>query len=155
MQAKLLRFLEEKTFKRVGGTKDISVDVRVIAATNRILEDDVKTGRFREDLFYRLKVIPIFVPPLRDRRDDIPVFVQFFLDHYNQELRKNTQSVAPEVMARLMQYRWPGNVRELRNVIERIMILEDKEHIELADLPASVRNSQGPRAHSGNAQCAG
>jgi two-component system response regulator AtoC len=141
MQAKLLRFLEEKTFKRVGGTRDISVEVRVIAATNRVLEDDVRAGRFREDLFYRLKVIPILIPPLRERLEDIPLLVQFFLDYFNTEFRKNTQGVTPDVMDRLLQYPWPGNIRELRNAVERIMILEDKEYIELADFPAGIRQS--------------
>ena len=143
MQAKLLRFLEDKTFKRVGGTRDIHVDVRVIAATNRVLEEDVRAGRFREDLFYRLKVIPVLIPPLRERNEDIPMLVQYFLDYFNREFRKNTLRVEPEVMNHLIDYPWPGNVRELRNVIERIMILEDKSVIELEDLPSSIR-SGGP-----------
>jgi DNA-binding NtrC family response regulator len=142
MQAKMLRFLEEKTFKRVGGTRDISVDVRVIAATNRVLEEDVQAGRFREDLFYRLQVIPVSIPSLRERREDIPLLVQHFLDHFNRELRKSTDRVAPEAMDRLVAYPWPGNIRELRNVIERIMILEDKEVIELEDLPMSIRGGE-------------
>jgi DNA-binding NtrC family response regulator len=150
MQAKLLRFLEEKTFKRVGGTRDISVDVRVIAATNRVLEEDVRAGKFREDLFYRLKVIPIHIPPLRDRREDVPLLVNFFLDHFNRDFRKNTQGVTSEVMDRLMAYSWPGNIRELRNVIERIMILEDKEWIEVEDLPAGLRGGDArPGAATG------
>jgi len=140
MQAKLLRFLEEKTFKRVGGTRDIRVDVRIIAATNRKLEDGVRAGRFREDLFYRLKVIPIRLPALRERREDIPLLVQHFLDHFNQEFRKATRGVDPAAMQRLKDHDWPGNVRELRNVIERIMILENKERIELEDLPPGLRD---------------
>jgi DNA-binding NtrC family response regulator len=142
MQVKLLRFLEEKTFKRVGGTRDIQVDVRVIAATNRVLEEAVRTGRFREDLYYRLKVIPIHLPPLRDHRDDIPILVQHFLDHYNKEFRKNTREIDPAAMERMVHYAWPGNIRELRNVIERIMILENKERIEVPDLPGLIRDGR-------------
>ena len=138
MQVKLLRFLEEKTFKRVGGIRDIHVDVRIIAASNRDLEQAIREGIFREDLFYRLQVIPIRLPPLREHREDIPLLVQHFLDHFNHEFRKNTKDVEPAVLDRLMGYDWPGNVRELRNVIERIMILENKERIELADLPSAL-----------------
>jgi len=140
MQVKLLRFLEEKTFRRVGGTRDIQVDVRIIAATNRNLEEAVETGRFREDLFYRLKVIPIRLPSLRERREDVPLLIQHFLDHFNQEFRKSTTRVSPAAMERLTSHAWPGNVRELRNVIERIMILENKECIDLEDLPAALRS---------------
>jgi DNA-binding NtrC family response regulator len=146
MQVKLLRFLEEKAFKRVGGTRDIQVEVRIIAATNRNLEEAVREGRFREDLFYRLKVIPIRLPSLRERRDDIPILIQHFLDHFNQEFRKSTTGVSPEAMARMTGYAWPGNVRELRNVIERIMILEDKERIEFDDLPAALRSGTAVEA---------
>ena len=138
MQVKLLRFLEEKTFRRVGGVRDIHVDVRIIAASNRDLEQAIRDGLFREDLFYRLQVIPIRLPPLREHREDIPLLVQHFLDHFNHEFRKNTKDVEPAVLDRLMGYDWPGNVRELRNVIERIMILENKERIELADLPSAL-----------------
>jgi len=149
MQVKLLRFLEEKTFRRVGGTRDIQVEVRIIAATNRNLEEAVRSGQFREDLFYRLRVIPIRLPSLRERRDDIPLLVEHFLAHYNQEFRKNTAGVAPEAMERMIGHDWPGNVRELRNVIERIMILETKDRIELKDLPAALRSRtasvEGPR----------
>jgi len=140
MQVKLLRFLEEKTFKRVGGTRDIQVDVRIIAATNRNLEEAVEAGRFREDLFYRLKVIPIRLPSLRERREDIPLLIQHFLDHFNQEFRKSTTQVSREAMEHLTNHSWPGNVRELRNVIERIMILENKECIDLEDLPRAMRS---------------
>jgi DNA-binding NtrC family response regulator len=138
MQSKLLRFLEDKTFKRVGGTRDILVDVRIVAATNRRLEDEVREGRFREDLYYRLKVIPIHLPSLIERRDDIPLLVAHFLEDFNQMLRKQTRDVEPAALDRLMAYDWPGNIRELRNVIERIMILETKERIELDDLPRSI-----------------
>jgi two-component system, NtrC family, response regulator AtoC len=148
MQAKLLRVLEERTFKRVGGTRDISVDVRVIAATNRVLEDVVQEGRFREDLYYRLKVIPIVLPPLRERQVDIPLLAQYFLDFFNREFRKNTLSISPEAIGCLVRYRWPGNIRELRNALERIMILEETERIEVSDLPLSIRRgaAEGPVA---------
>jgi two-component system response regulator AtoC len=144
MQVKLLRFLEEKCFRRVGGTRDIQVDARIIAATNRNLEEAIKTGAFREDLYYRLQVIPIHLSALRERREDIPLLIQHFLDTFNEELRKDTTSVAPEALERLVAYDWPGNVRELRNVIERIMILENKQQIELLDLPAAVAKSTLP-----------
>jgi DNA-binding NtrC family response regulator len=142
MQAKLLRFLEEKTFKRVGGTRDIEVEVRIIAATNRDLQSAVRDGRFREDLYYRLKVIPIRLPTLRERREDIPLLMQHFLDYFNQEFRKNTTHVDPEAMDCLMAYNWPGNIRELRNFVERVMILETKECIELKDLPRAMREGE-------------
>src|SRR5688500_6937395 len=127
LQAKLLRFLEEKTFKRVGGLADIRVDVRVIAATNRNLETEVGAGKFREDLFYRLQVMPITLPPLRERTGDIPLLVAYYVDRYNREIRKRVRGVTPEAMALLERYRWPGNVRELRNAIERAMLLMDRE----------------------------
>ena len=123
LQAKMLRFLEEKTFKRVGGAVDIHVDVRVIAATNRQLEEEVRKGRFREDLYYRLNVLPITLPPLRGRTADIPLLVNYYVDAYNREFRKRVRGVAPEAMQRLQSYGWPGNVRELRNAVERAMLL--------------------------------
>jgi two-component system, NtrC family, response regulator AtoC len=125
LQAKLLRFLEERTFKRVGGLNDIRVDVRVIAATNRALEDEVKAGRFREDLFYRLQVMPVRLPPLRERVGDIRLLVAHYIDRYNREFRKHVRGLQPAAQALLDQYRWPGNVRELRNAIERAMLLAD------------------------------
>ena len=143
MQSKLLRFLEEKTFKRVGGTRDIEVEVRIIAASNRDLQEAVREGRFREDLYYRLKVIPIRLPTLRERREDIPLLLQHFLDHFNKEFRKNTTHVTPEAMEALTAYPWPGNIRELRNFIERVMILESKSSIELVDLPRAMRGESG------------
>ena len=154
MQVKLLRFLEEKSFKRVGGTRDIQVDVRIIAATNRDIDKAVKTGAFREDLYYRLQVIPIRLPSLRERREDIPLLIQHFLDLFNEELRKDTHSVTPEAMERLMAYHWPGNIRELRNVIERVMILENKQRIELSDLPAVVADSDPAGAETVEARIA-
>ena len=125
LQAKLLRFLEEKSFKRVGGAADIKVDVRVIAATNRSLQDEVKKGHFREDLFYRLNVMAVPLPPLRDRRDDIPRLLQFYVDSFNLEFRKKIRGVTPGALKALQAYQWPGNVRELRNAIERAMLLTE------------------------------
>jgi transcriptional regulator with PAS, ATPase and Fis domain len=133
LQAKLLRFLEEKTFKRVGGAADIRVDVRVIAATNRNLQEEVKSGKFREDLFYRLNVLPITLPPLRDRLDDIPRLVDFYLDAYNTEFKKKVRGVTPEAVKRLTAYRWPGNVRELRNAVERAMLLTEADTLTADD----------------------
>jgi two-component system, NtrC family, response regulator AtoC len=138
LQAKLLRFLEEKTFKRVGGTRDIRVDVRIIAATNRELDRVVREGAFREDLYYRLKVIPIHLPSLKARKEDIPHLVTFFLDQFNREFKKNTHGVSAEALDCLMRYDWPGNIRELRNVIERAMILENKPQVEVQDLPREI-----------------
>ncbi|MEO8257025.1 MAG: sigma-54 dependent transcriptional regulator [Acidobacteriota bacterium] len=138
LQAKLLRFLEEKTFKRVGGSVDLRVDVRVIAATNRNLQEEVRQGRFREDLFYRLNVLPIVLPPLRERRDDIPRLVHFYIDSYNTEFKKRVRGVRPEAMTYLEGHGWPGNVRELRNAIERAMLLADGDTLARADFPASA-----------------
>lgn len=123
LQGKLLRFLEEKKFRRVGGTKDISVDVRVIAATNKDLVRLVKDVEFREDLYYRLKVFPIDIPPLRERKDDIPLLARYFIDHFNKELKKDTRGLTFSGNEKLKNYNWPGNVRELKNLIERAMIL--------------------------------
>ena len=139
LQAKVLRFLQEKTFKRVGGVKDITVNVRIIAATNRDLEQAVRERAFREDLYYRLKVIPIHLPPLRDRREDIPLLTRSFIDGFNQEFKKSTRGVLDEALERLMAYAWPGNIRELRNVIERAMILENKAELGVSDLPKEIR----------------
>jgi two-component system response regulator AtoC len=138
LQAKLLRFLEEKTFKRVGGSADIHVDVRVVAATNRNLEDEVKHGKFREDLYYRLNVLPIALPPLRARADDIPRLVHYFIDAFNDEFRKRIHRVAPETMKRLQAYGWPGNIRELRNAIERAMLLSEGDELTDADFPLTT-----------------
>jgi DNA-binding NtrC family response regulator len=134
LQSKLLRFLEEKTFKRVGGLADVRVDVRVIAATNRDLDAEVQAGKFREDLFYRLQVMPILLPPLRERTGDIPLLVKYYIDRYNREFRKRVRGATPEALAMLEQYRWPGNIRELRNAIERAMLLMDREWLEPDDL---------------------
>jgi DNA-binding NtrC family response regulator len=138
MQAKLLRFLEDKAFKRLGGMRDIHVDVRIIAATNRELADAVRRGQFRADLFYRLQVIPVRIPSLRDRREDIPLLLQHFFELFSRELRKEPPAISVEAMQRLVDYDWPGNIRELRNLVERIMILEEKPQIEVADLPSGI-----------------
>src|SRR5688572_14277180 len=133
LQAKLLRFLEEKTFKRVGGAVDIRVDVRVVAATNRNLQEEVRAGKFREDLFYRLNVLPIVLPPLRERADDIPLLLDFYIDTYNTEFKKKVRGVTSEAMKRLQAYSWPGNIRELRNAVERAMLLSDGETLAAND----------------------
>jgi len=140
LQAKLLRFLEEKTFKRVGGLADIRVDVRVIAATNRNLEHEVSNGKFREDLFYRLQVMPIPLPPLRERHGDIPLLASYYIDVFNREFKRHVRGVSPEAMAMLKQYRWPGNVREMRNAIERAMLLVEQEWLQPGDFTTLTRS---------------
>jgi len=135
LQAKLLRFLEERSFKRVGGTTDVKVDVRVIAATNRELEEEVRKGHFRSDLYYRLNVVPIKLPALRQRPNDIPGLVNFYVDLYNTEFRKKIRHVSPAAMERLQAYSWPGNVRELRNAVERAMLLAESDELALEDFP--------------------
>jgi two-component system, NtrC family, response regulator AtoC len=136
LQAKLLRFLEEKAFKRVGAATDIHVDVRVIAATNRNLEEEVAKGRFRSDLFYRLNVLPIALPPLRSHVEDIPVLAAYFVDSFNREFRKSVLGATPASVRLLQSYGWPGNVRELRNVIERAMLLSEGDRLEPTDFAA-------------------
>jgi len=131
LQAKLLRFLEEKSFKRVGGAADIKVDVRVIAATNRDLDEEVRKGHFRSDLFYRLNVVPINLPALRQRPNDIPRLVNFYVDLYNTEFRKRIHAVSSSAMEKLKAYAWPGNVRELRNSVERAMLLAEGDELTL------------------------
>lgn len=135
LQAKLLRFLEEKAFKRVGGSSDIRVDVRVIAATNRSLEEAVKKGHFREDLYYRLNVMAVPLPPLRDRRDDIPLLINHYIDNFNTEFRKKIRGVSPMALTALTAYAWPGNVRELRNAVERAMLLAETIELNEAHFP--------------------
>ncbi|HZO99779.1 MAG TPA: sigma-54 dependent transcriptional regulator [Terriglobia bacterium] len=138
LQAKLLRVLEDQTIRRIGGIKDIGVDVRVIAASNRDLEQGVRDGTFRQDLFYRLSIIPIFIPPLRHRKEDILPLVEFFIDRYNFRFRKNIKGITQETRDLLLAYDWPGNVRELKNSIERSMILEDGEYIRPTYLPIQI-----------------
>ena len=143
LQAKLLRFLEERTFRRVGGLVDIRVDVRVVAATNRNLDTEVEKGRFREDLFYRLQLMPIGLPALRDRAGDIPVLANFFIDRYNREFHKRVRGATPAAMALLEDRHWPGNIRELRNAVERAMLLVDREWLEPADFSTSRHGTTG------------
>ena len=140
LQAKLLRFLEEKAFKRVGGLADVRVDVRVVAATNRDLEDEVKAGKFREDLFYRLQVMPIPLPPLRERQGDIPLLANYYIDRFNREFKKRVRGLSAKATTLLEQYQWPGNVRELRNAIERAMLLIDHDTLEPVDFTTLTRS---------------
>jgi DNA-binding NtrC family response regulator len=139
LQAKLLRFLEEKSFRRLGGSSDIRVDVRVIAATNRNLEEEVAKHRFRADLFFRLNVLPIVLPSLRSHPDDIPLLVEYFIDTFNREFRKRVLGATPAAYTVLQSYGWPGNVRELRNVIERAMLLSDGERLDARDFAAMTK----------------
>src|SRR5450759_877797 len=141
LQAKLLRFLEEKTFKRVGGSADVRVDVGVIAATNRDLEDAVKQGRFRDDLYYRLNVMQITMPPLREHPSDVPLLVSYYIEVFNREFRKQVRGVTPDAMDVLKAYRWPGNIRELRNAIERAMLLTDGDWLTPEMLPVATSRS--------------
>jgi DNA-binding NtrC family response regulator len=138
LQTKLLRFLQEREFERVGGTQPISVDVRVIAATNRDLASAMKEGRFREDLFYRLNVIPISLPPLRERREDIPILARYFVRRFAAETKKIFSEITVDAEAKLVAYPWPGNVRELANVIERAAVLGDGPEITGEDLPLRI-----------------
>jgi DNA-binding NtrC family response regulator len=139
LQSKLLRFLEEKTFKRVGGLTDIRVDVRVIAATNRDLEKEVKEGTFREDLSYRLQVMPVVLPSLRERRGDVELLAKFYITRFNAEFRKHVRGVSAAAQELLDRYTWPGNVRELRNAIERAMLLADRPQLEPQDFTTLTR----------------
>jgi transcriptional regulator with PAS, ATPase and Fis domain len=134
LQAKLLRALEDQNFRRLGGVRDIQVDLRVIAATNRKLTDAIDQGKFRLDLYYRLNVIQVVLPPLRERREDVLPLAENFIRHYNAKFKRSVQGVSHGAAAALLTHRWPGNVRELRNVIERAMVLEDSEWIQLANL---------------------
>src|SRR2546430_1212053 len=153
LQAKLLRVLEEGAFRRVGGLKDLPLDVRVIAASNRNLKTESEANRFRADLFYRLSVIQIDIPPLRERGDDVRVLAEHYISNFKKRLRKDIDSIAPEALAAFRNYAWPGNVRELRNVIERAMILEDGDEITPKYLPrglagesrAGIENRGGTR----------
>ena len=140
LQAKLLRVLEEGTFMRLGGTKVIHSDVRIIAATNKLLKNAVANGEFRDDLYYRLNVLPLFIPPLRERTEDIVPLSLDVMAHFNVELKKNFVGVTPDAAELLKEYPWPGNIRELRNVIERTMILCQESEIDAADLPEELRD---------------
>ncbi len=140
IQTKLLRFLEERKFRRIGGLEDIQVDIRIIAATNKNLEEAVKNKEFREDLYYRINVVPIDLPPLRERGTDILLITQYFLDRFNKKFKKKIIGYDSEVKFKLLNYNWPGNIRELRNVIERIVILIDDDHIKTHHLPIEIQN---------------
>ena len=146
LQAKLLRFLEEKAFRRVGGGKDLRVDVRIVAATNRDLRRAVKEGRFREDLFYRLQVLEVELPPLRQRTGDIPLLARFFLDRYRAEFRKRVSDLAPDAAERLESHDWPGNVRELRNAVERAVLLAEGPVLKAEDF-AGLAGSGSVEVH--------
>jgi DNA-binding NtrC family response regulator len=145
LQAKLLRVLEDQVIRRVGGVRDIQVEVRVIAASNRDLEREVREGRFRQDLYYRLAIISIFLPTLRERKEDVLPLVDFFLAHYNRKFRKSVQGISEDTRRLLLNYDWPGNVRELKNALERAMILEEGNHLKPDDLPFTVASGRsGP-----------
>ncbi|MCB9675294.1 MAG: sigma-54-dependent Fis family transcriptional regulator [Alphaproteobacteria bacterium] len=148
-QAKLLRALEDRTFKRVGGVKRTPLDVGIIAATNRDLKAEVEAGRFREDLYFRLNVIAVRIPSLRDRRGDIPLLVQTFLETYNQRFNRHIEGVDGEAMERLQSYNWPGNVRELRNVLERLVLLTPENIIRVGHLPAEIQYARAGQPASG------
>jgi len=142
IQVKLLRVLEERVFERVGGNETITADIRLIAATNRSLSEMVAEGEFREDLFYRLNVVPIDLPPLRDRQGDIPMLVAHFLNQFVEKSLTQVRSFTPEAMQHMESYRWPGNVRELRNIVERIAVLCDSDRVELRHLPREIRQTE-------------
>jgi len=143
LQAKLLRVLEDQVIRRVGGIRDMQVDVRVIAASNRDLEKAVREGHFRQDLYYRLAIIAIFIPPLRERKEDIQPLVDFFIERYNRKFKKSVRGISDETRRLLLVHTWPGNVRELKNTIERAMILEDEPLLRPVYLPFSVADSGG------------
>lgn len=149
LQAKLLRFLQEREFERVGGSKTISVDVRIVAATNRDLERAVSEGRFRLDLYHRLNVIPVTLPPLRERKEDIACLAHYFLGRLSQEAKKTFSEISQEALEKLVAYEWPGNVRELANVIERAIVLGQGPRIELRDLPSRIAGT-GPVTPTAN-----
>ncbi len=143
MQAKLLRVLEERTFRRVGGTKDISVDVRIVSATNKDLLKAIEEKTFRNDLYYRIQVIPIFLPPLRERKEDILPLTRHFIEHFNREFGKSVKGISKMAEKFLLEYHWPGNIRELKNIIERAIILENEEMLLLEHLPREIVSKAG------------
>lgn len=146
LQAKLLRVLEEQNFRRLGGLKDIQVDLRVIAATNKNLREAVKEGAFRQDLYFRLNVIQIVIPPLRERPEDVIPMAKFFIEHYNRKFKRHVEGIADDSARLLLAHTWPGNVRELRNAVERAMILEESSLIRPSSLPISVTRPDGVQA---------
>ena len=139
-QAKILRFLEEREFNRVGGSKTIKVDVRLITATNKDLNQLIKKGLFREDLYYRINVVPIIIPPLRERKEDIPLLVEHFINRFSGENNKSVKGITEEAIGLMMQYEWPGNIRELENLIERVIALTTNQVIQINELPLSFKN---------------
>lgn len=143
LQSRLLRVLENKTFRRVGGVKDLTVNTRIVSATNRDLGAAIKDKLFREDLYYRLKVIPLHIPPVRERREDVPLLVSHFVERFNRELGKQVALPGDDVMDLLIRYDWPGNVREMRNVIERAMLLDAQEELLVSHLPPEIRGQAG------------
>ena len=142
LQVKVLKVLEEGEFEQVGGSKTIKVDVRIIAATHRDLCEEVQKGNFREDLYYRLYVIPVLLPSLQERRSDIPHLVSYFIDQSNQKNNRQVSGVAEDAMAIMMGYSWPGNVRELKNMVERMVVLQGDGHITIDDLPVELKTGQ-------------
>lgn len=150
LQVQLLRVLETRSLRRVGGTQPVDVDVRVVAATNRDLAQDLKHGRFREDLYYRLAVVPIHLPPLRERQEDLPLLIRHFLREQSHKQRREQPEVSPEAMELLLRYPYPGNVRELQHLVERILIVCDRPRIEAADLPPHVRKANPLLADDGD-----
>ena len=142
-QVKLLRYLQEKSFERVGGTKKIFTSTRVIAATNKDLNKNITKGSFREDLYYRLAVFPVTIPPLRERKEDIPSLATHFIDIYKKEFDKDISSVTPEAMDVLVKYFWPGNVRELQNVVYQAMIMTESDCVDMQSLPDNIKNETG------------
>src|SRR5690606_39211038 len=146
MQVKLLRAIQESEFERVGGIKTLKVDVRLITATNRDLEKETREGNFREDLYYRLNVVPLDIPPLRDRADDVPLLVHHIINKFNERLKKKVRGISDDAMGVLRTYRWPGNIRELENVLERTILFCGGDTIELGDLPAELQAGGEPHA---------
>ena len=140
-QAKILRILQEQTFERVGGNERIKVDVRVIAATNKDLAKEIEKGTFREDLYYRLNVIPFYVPPLRERREDIPLFIDFYIREFSMRTVRVVPTLDKAALTALTSYDWPGNVRELKNLIERLIIMVPGGNLGIMDIPDYIRDS--------------
>jgi transcriptional regulator with PAS, ATPase and Fis domain len=148
MQVKLLRVIQDHEFERVGGIQTIKVDVRLVAATNRNLQQDVKEGLFREDLFYRLNVMPIHVPPLRERKEDIPALVSYFMDQFNRKLDRQITGADAEVMELFRDHDWPGNIRELENLTERLVLMAKGDTIVMGDVPAELIEAVEEKAHA-------
>jgi two-component system nitrogen regulation response regulator NtrX len=156
-QAKVLRVLQEGEVERLGSAKTVNVDVRVIAATNKNLEDEIEKGNFRDDLYFRLAVIPVYVPSLRERAEDIPLLVKHFFNQLARENNRRPKQITPAALEVLKRYRWRGNIRELRNTIERLIIMSETDVIDAVDLPEAVRSDKGPArpAAAGSSPAAG